>query len=506
MEEKVLARSSTATSTDEYENTESVNRLTVFTFLWACQAMVHQNFFAQWLYDGNPLGWILTATIAATVLFPGSLLLFSLFLSSSIVYNIGNWPFVANHILLESLINLTILIAIAWTVTDSRKENLAARELQEKIFDRFAPVVGVMVILMYGFILISKLNWDFLDIDTSCVNGFYQDVTDRFYFLPLPESHSVFTAVLWMFLGIEILIPLLLCFQKTRYIGLIIAIPFHFLLGLIGHRTFSVFIFALYGLFAAGSLVVLINSFKQRIDITHLKKGIFYLRLLFTGYALIMTIALWQGQFTAPGTGLLGAMDYGPEIWLVGSVFFAAILYLAVIRSYVDGDSEALNFRSARPAYLWSILSLVILNALSPYLGLKTETSFAMYSNLKTEGEANNHIFMPALRLAAFQDDLVEIVETDHPGLLGLMAPVPLADRSQTKRKQLLTYFEFHRLISESSRVFQVTYLRNNELLHYDCCATGAEDSGLSSKQSLILRKLLRFRPVHQDALSYCQH
>ena len=39
---------------------------------------------------------------------------------------------------------------------------------------------------------------------------------------------------------------------------------------------------------------------------------------------------------------------------------------------------------------------LVVLNGSSPYLGLKTETSFAMFSNLRTIGGLSNHLLVGA--------------------------------------------------------------------------------------------------------------
>ena len=85
------------------------DRLTVFTFLWACQAMVHQEFYSGWIDEGNVLGWLLTIAALAVLLKPRSLILFSAMLTTSVVYNFLKWPFVVNHILMETVINLTVL-------------------------------------------------------------------------------------------------------------------------------------------------------------------------------------------------------------------------------------------------------------------------------------------------------------------------------------------------------------------------------------------------------------
>ena len=132
------------------DNSGKLSRLTVFTFLWACQALTHQEFFRQWLFEGRLLGWILTTSIAATLLFPRSLWPLSVFLFSSILHNFTRWPFVANHILLESLVHITILISILLAFLEHRKNLIDAWTFRESIFLRFAPVVGVMVIMMYS--------------------------------------------------------------------------------------------------------------------------------------------------------------------------------------------------------------------------------------------------------------------------------------------------------------------------------------------------------------------
>jgi len=66
----------------------------------------------QWLTDDNPMGWILAGFIVLTMMFPASIALYSLMILSSIVFNIGLWPYVVNHIVLESIINMTMLFAI----------------------------------------------------------------------------------------------------------------------------------------------------------------------------------------------------------------------------------------------------------------------------------------------------------------------------------------------------------------------------------------------------------
>ncbi len=64
------------------------------------------------------------------------------------------------------------------------------------------------------------------------------------------------------------------------------------------------------------------------------------------------------------------------------------------------------------------VLCLVVLNGLTPYLGLKTSTSFNMYSNLVSGGDASNHyIVRQPLTLRDGVDDLITILDSSDPGL-----------------------------------------------------------------------------------------
>ena len=147
------------------------------------------------------------------------------------------------------------------------------------------------------------------------------------------------------------------------------------------------------------------------------------------------------------------------------------------------------------------MMGVVFLNGLSPYLGLKTETSFAMYSSLRTEGEWNNHFFMPALRLADYQDDLVEILETNHPRLQKMMYI-----GMQAERKALITYFELRRVVSEIATNFYVTYERQGEIHQYSNYNGGNTDPELARRHPLLLAKLLYFRPITAGEKEYCKH
>lgn len=93
---------------------------------------------------------MLTILAVGTLLRPSSLPLFSGMLLSSIVYNVAKWPFVVNHILLETIINATILGAIIATLLGRREFRHFDDKFRMEVFQRFSPVIWIM--LVTGFI------------------------------------------------------------------------------------------------------------------------------------------------------------------------------------------------------------------------------------------------------------------------------------------------------------------------------------------------------------------
>jgi hypothetical protein len=507
---------STHTSAVETRSSfETPNHLTIFAFFWACQALVHQEYFWRNWLPHNLMGWVLTGFIVATIVRPRSLMLFSAMLISSIVYNVGLWPYVVNHIVLESIIHFTILVSIGYTLIQQKTSPVPDREMRARIFEKFAPVVSLMVILMYWFIVNTKTNFDFFSFDRSCISDFYIDVLDFLPYLGLPELNvSLDTKPvqisLWIFMAVEVLIPLFLMFRKTRYLALIIGVPFHMLLAMIGHRTFSGFILALYTLICADSLAVLFADWQSRFeaDKDNLIRKLKIAAGAITAIAAIGCIYAYIGH-----GGLFGVFKYFRYwffVFFFGSV--GVVILLAIWRNYKKGDSESTPVWTWSPKWVWLMMIPVIVNGLSPFIGYKTETSFAMYSNLRTEGDVNNHMFMPTIRLADYQDDLVNILDSNHPQLKEWIETIPLHDREMIKRKTNVVYFEFNRVISESMAEnpdldFYVTYTRNDgEEQTFRSSAPGADDSELAQLEPLILRKLLYFRPVFVGDKSYCQH
>jgi hypothetical protein len=130
-------------------------------------------------------------------------------------------------------------------------------------------------------------------------------------------------------------------------------------------------------------------------------------------------------------------------------------------------------------------------------LGLKTETSFSMFSNLQTEGKLSNHLIIGRnLGLTNFQDDLVKILHSSDPELHKLAA-----------RGYLLPYFEMRSYISRKAKLgaddIELSYVRGGVRRSVE---KAGSDPALSRPYSLFLRKFFRFRPVRPEGMNTCQH
>jgi len=135
------------------------------------------------------------------------------------------------------------------------------------------------------------------------------------------------------------------------------------------------------------------------------------------------------------------------------------------------------------------VLPLVVfLNGLTPYVGLKTETAWAMFSNLRTEGGRTNHLLVPArAQIFGLQRDLVQVTGSSDRYL-----------QSLARKGQLVPYFEIRRRPDAS-----VSYVRDGVERRF---ARVSDDPAFSSAIPRMVRRLILFRPVDRTEKQTCLH
>jgi hypothetical protein len=498
-----------------------VDRGAAFRFAWATYLLLHHTMvYYAWFrltdargdrdINGLIVGVIVWIVGAATLVrrtvpwFVGLLI-------CNLLYEMPALPKTANHTFLTICMNVTMLAVIAAHAVRSRLAGGGDGFDGARSFaPRMAALLRLEVLAMYFFVVLHKLNTDYFNPAYSCATELYAAIVSR---------HPYFPSGSWMdplciygAIGAEAGIPLLLVFRATRLWGVGLGLAFHLLLS--PHEnpfifSFSALLYAAYVLFIPRDVLAemvatwgrLLSRLRDRwlwfaVAAAGAASGIVLLRVLAPQFVKETRIIDHAHIFIAAFVRLT---------WNLLALFNIYAFARAVRicrggperrRRTHEGNRIEPLFRPAFTTPLLVFPLLVTFNGFCPYLGLKTESAFAMYANLRTEGSRNNHLFMPRLNLANYQDDLVEIVDTNDRQL-----------RRLKRQGYGLTWFEFRR--SKLSRVksdkFFVTYKRNGveTTLRY---AEHKNDPAFGPV-SWLEKKLLYFRDVQlETSPQHCGH
>lgn len=444
-----------------------LDRLAIFGHFWAVACISSG---LRWFSEDSAWGWPMLLAATFLLLRPRSLLGLIGVMLTKIVFVIDVHPFCPNHLLFESLIDVAALATFGMAfLSDRRKRQAPAliEAFRSRAFETFAAAARVSLLLLYFFTVLHKLNRDFFDLESSC-GPFLLDLMRARLQFPAPEWVQMLTV--WGTLAIEIAIPLGLCFRRTRRLAIVLGLVLHGALAQLpntGLYSFSTMMFGLYFLFLSpGFTDDLHRRFSVLKDRLPLRRQAYWVVPL-------LLIVLFAAGVVADTQGrlkLFGLLLW--DVWFVGLVVIGA----GPFRS-ASAVSTFPGLLCPRPALLWILPLVVFFNGMNPYIGLKTLTSFAMLSNLRTEGGETNHFFMRRwIWLSHYQDDLVEVLETDHSEL-----------SAYRDEDLLITFHEFRRICSSSSRDFRVAYLRHG-------AAKTLEVRGGKSSDVEVTRPLDRWR------------
>lgn len=456
-------------------------RLELWAFCWASATLFSLVANPGWFgfLTGGDLSalWIEETVLAllavATIVRPGSLPLVTLLALAQIGQVAILSPVVPNHRLILCLVNLAFLLAVA-------ERGLGggwARLRSAAILTRFLPTARAVAVLVYAFAFFAKLNRSFLDPASSCAVQFYGEV--RRWLPSFPGGASVDVGVIWGTLVTEGLLAVLLVLPKLRRAGVILGLGFHVALSFdMAHHlvNFTSTMSALLVLFLPDAAFErLAGGSPARARAIRIAAISSFLTVIVLG-------------FVAATGSRPGAVAYyltRQALWLGYAAGLIGLSFMA--------PAASPGFRGARgwPSGLQAmVLFLVVLNGLSPYLGLKTRTTFSMYSNLDLRADGSNHLIVPrSLDLFGFLSDTVTVLETSDPALRSRI--VETGSR--------LPFFEFSSYVNRPAPI-EVQYLRGGERRVLD----SASGTGMVSPPPWLLRKLLVFQPIGGIARSEC--
>lgn len=459
------------------------SNLAILVFLLASAALVHQSTKLT-LVSSLPAALVSGSAILLLAR-PGWTPALVLFAVSQLWMLVGqDPPATDNHWLVVGCVNVGLLCSAASAARQCRGVPWRVAELEP-----FAlPLVRGCVLILYALSVLHKLNPAFLDPAGSCATELYRVLARRF---PLPQGAWLHGLAIQGTLVSETAILLLLATRRLRTAGLLCGMLFHYVLGLAGFYNFSMTMVALYAAFLPpgfGAELARLSPARGRPG-----RALRWAAALSVAWALIVLAVV--------ATRAVRGWAHEPR-WLVsaGGYVLWALYAPLLVGGYVwvTGRAPAHGdpgHGGLAPRRRWHAvtLGLMLLNGLAPYLGLKTEAAFSMYSNLRTEGPYWNHLLLPSwLRLAGYQNDLVSIEASSAPEL-----------RRHRERGEQLVGVEFERLVRRLCQgrrePVAIEYTRNGERHSVtDACETLPR----AAHRVAWVDRLLVFRPV----TAACRH
>ncbi len=452
-----------------------LNYFSLFALLWAYQ-MLEEKADVFDIHHKTEVPAVLAAVV--TLFVPNSVVAFLALCFFQVLNYLDDMPQTVNHTIAIALVNVAFLYHFARAIWRAR--GIAGID-RVRVMEQVAPLVRFATIGVYLFAGFHKLNWGYFDPVNSCFVDTYQRISTTLPIFP-PLTWSLRWVGMTGSVALELALPIMLMIGRTRLLGLVLGLLFHMPLGL-RHPSFSTLVFALYVVFIPRPVLA---AFKAQLAGTRLGR----LPWLWVPVgAAVSAYVLWT---ITPlyVSGQQHVKDFRHISWFVLLTLLLAVAAFVVVpvlwRTRARDMALPLCFRLTPVGLL---LALVLcLNGLSPYLGIKTTTAFAMYSNLQTEGGRSNHWIIPknAIQIVHYQDDLVEVIESNYPPLQELAA-----DRWR------ITFVGFQHLLFTARvtgvRGVAVTFHRAGKTHSY----TAAErEPGLAEQPPWYVRKFVNYRLI----------
>ena len=455
-----------------------LSRLTLFALLFAWANILHQLSYPEWVKAPHLIGWLLFFSSASLALWPSSIKLFLSTLILRVAFTLDWMPMIREHLFLEGLFSVGILIALFHRPRDLRRDRWSDPDKQEELFESFAPFLRVTTLIVYAAVTICKLNSEFLDPRESESANLLIWTAQSFPFIP--TANWAREASIWATLLFEGGIPILLLFRKTRWLGVLVGIIFHSMLGFLPLKIWSftsTMILLLFTWLPPRSASAIGSTFHRWCQATKLSP--FAIAIAF--YAVAGT----SGLAYAARNGLnwdMQTVDLGMVIWWWQSLAILAALWAV---HGLTPQRTATLFQLRLPALRLYTL-VIILNCLCPYIGLKNRLALNMQSNLRTADGYWNHLFLPeSMRVFTFQDRLVTITSSDSPDFDAV-----------SKQGMPMPVFEFRRWCRGIASDFYVDYLDPEGIPRRFTKSGGHGSDPELMVPHPLLEKILCFNPI----------
>lgn len=458
----------------------------VFAMLWGIASLFHM---AHSSVFDREFDFALLTLASLYVVFRPSMGGFLILIAVQVFDAFFRMPYTTNHWIFTAFVNVTILHALVYLVIAKRSFQINAGDLLKT----FSPLVKIELVILYFFAVFHKLNAGFF-AEGSCAADLLR-AQNLDTLIPIPPGFYRFNA--YLTIAVEALIPFLLCFRTTRNAGILLGLFFHCVLSYSSYNAFydfSSMVFAVYFLFTAPELSLRIVDHLKRLKTSIVRMAS---PREFGFGKLLLRAALF-----IVGMGVIYFLTKKLNDPRSIHLYFFWTLY-SLLYFYIFINNQFFSRRTSQQVprvanrfsiLHWSLLIvpvMVFLNGTSPYLGLKTENSYAMFSNLKTEAGESNHYIIPAsAQVFDYQEDVVDIVSSSDPNLQKL-----------ANTNLSMVWFEFTNYL-HTNKPAKVQYLRDGKLETY----LEGDVTTYPSKNNYVLAKLMKFRAFAKEGVQPCSH
>lgn len=395
-------------------------------------------------------------------------------------------PVASNNQTIAFFMNLAIVTVLGMTWL-RRSDRVAARD---DAYEKLRIVARYLLAVMYFYGIFHKINTDFIDPNASCAVALYKPLVGLFGL----EDNLIgrYGSIASTFI-LEAITLICLFWRRYFAIGLILGLVFHYVIPISAYSwymDFSSLVFALYVLSVPRevSIAFYARSAELLRSFTTLRASraaiLLLVALLLTAIALSTALRASSAPFEV--TEMMAWHSSWIVIWAVVGGVGMVVLCWAALES-LPYQPVALPRQSA---WLYLIPATLFLTCLSPYLGLKTESSIAMFSNLHTEGGTTNHLlFTKPVYMAPYQRDVALLEGSSHRSTQELV-----------NRRLGVVRFELERRM-RNNREDWFTFTMNGRRYERVTAATFPLE-----RYDLLERRLLIFKPVDYTRPKACTH
>lgn len=462
-------------------------RLTLFARMWAAAALFH--------LAGNSRDALETSVaLAVTSVLLGTAAVLTLLAPQRLRHLVAlcalipatAWyeaPVVGNHWVLASAISLALLLSAGTARLRRHAGGLP------DVWRAFAPTARVTLLVAYGFAAFAKLNSDFFDPAVSCAVYYHNQLAGSWglQLLQVADGDPA-GRVLPLFAAVtEVTVALTLALPRTRRLGLVLAVGFHWLLAmdLAQHFwDFSAVLFAGFLLFLDDEQGRRLRRWTTWVSARQVPAGLVRVAVVLTTFAVVLLAVLPASRAVDVLLVVLGHLAW----WGYGTLVLLVVLRLAAAPR--DAAVGPAGLRLPTPV-LWLVPVLVLVNGLTPYLELKTGFGWNMYSNLRTvDGQSNHLLIRDTFDLTGAQGDQVRILASSDPELARL-----------GRSDYALAYSEF-RDYAHAHPGVSATYERDGEIVR---ARRLGDDPAGQGGVSPVERRLQSFRVIDASSSERCQ-